>query len=527
MFTKKIKKFKFIKTYLALLALPMVCGFAGLLVVANQAHRNMTLDKIRIVNHSLALMNTDFFQQLERLVSITVLGDNRIRLSSAEKSVNYYRSQWDDQAHLNPLSDSVFYADSQGGWFTNDKDRDKEAQAKIDEGMKLTNRVWYQGALERPGKFYWSTIYTDIANQRPSLTGAYLLPNKHGDGNKDRVVAVDVNLAVWSQRIANTLTADNGLRHLLIDKQTSMICMHSNPGKIGEHFNGEWKNKLVGQSGIFFDSTTQEFVAYEVLIDKPELVAVTVQPWRQSFVDLNLALLILVPLLTVSLFYVIAKLFQLKLVLIMEYLVNQLRKLRHSPGDRKLDTGVGIEEFKELESELSQTLSHISDTHQKSVRDALTGLYNRRYFNDLISRLQTNNTPFVMALIDLDNFKNINDSYGHGVGDVVLNRIATLGLTVLGEKSTLCRYGGEELVAIFEHSSLEDAQALMESWRTETADLKWREPGLNVTFSTGIANLTYGQSTTDLLAVVDEALYLAKRTGKNRICRGYSHVAVS
>lgn len=518
MSTNKTSKFKFIKKYLALLALPMLCGFVGLLIVANQAHRNMTLDKIRALNHSLALMNTDYFQQMERLVSVTVLGDSRVRLSSAKDSVNHYRSLWNDQARLNPLSDTVFYADSHGSWFTNDKDR--EWKNKIDEGITLTDRVWYQGALKRPGQFYWSPIYLDIATNQPSLTGSYLLPNRDGDGNRDRVVAVDVSLAVWSQHIANTLTTDNGLRHLLLDKQTGMIWMHSNLGKVGTAFVVEWKDKLIGQSGTFFDATAGEFVAYEALIDKPGLVAVTVQPWRQSFVVLNLALLILVPLLTMSLFYVIAKLFQLKLIYIMEYLVRQVRQLRDDPGAKVQDMGAGMAEFKELESELSQTFTHISDTHQKSVSDALTGLYNRHYFNELLIKFQTNNTPFVMALIDLDNFKNINDSYGHWVGDAVLNRVATLGQVMLGETSTLCRYGGEELVAIFEQCSLEDAEALIESWRIETAALKWREPGLAVTFSGGIANWTVGQPASDLLIVVDEALYHAKRTGKNRLCRG-------
>lgn len=517
------KKFRFIKTYLVLLALPMLCGFAGLLIVANQAHRNMTLDKIKILNHTLTLINTESFQQLERLISVSVLGDSRIRLDSSEDSVSYYRSLWDDQARLNPLSDSVFYADSQGRWFTNDKDRDRAAQNKIDEGMKLTNRMWYQGALARPGKFYWAPIYLDIVTRQPSLTGAYLLPNRDGDDNRDRVIAVDVNLAVWSQRMASVLTADNGLLHLLLDKQTGIIWMHSDLGLVGKPFSREWKDKLVGQSGTFFDFTTREFVAYEVLIDKPALIAVTVQPWRQSFVIMNFALLILLPLLTTILFYLIAKLFRLKLIFIMEYLVRQVRQLRDEPGTYIQGMNADMEEFRELESELFQTITHISDTHQKSVKDALTGLYNRHYFNELLINLQTRQSPFTLGFIDLDNFKNINDNYGHGVGDVVLNRISALGQAMLGEKSTLCRYGGEELVAIFECSSQEDAETLMESWRIEVAALKWREPGLTVTFSGGIASWRADQSVSDLLAAADEALYRAKRAGKNRICRGDSH----
>ena len=298
--------------YLLLLALQRLCGFVGLWCVANPAHRNMTLVKIRILNHILALMHTDYFQQMERLVCVTVLGDSRVRLSSAKDSVNHYRSLWNDQARLNPLSDTVFYADSHGSWFTNDKDR--EWKNKIDEGITLTDRVWYQGALKRPGQFYWSPIYLDIATNQPSLTGSYLLPNRDGDGNRDRVVAVDVSLAVWSQHIANMLTADNGLRHLLLDKQTGLVWMHSNLGRVGTVFSGEWKDKLVGQSGTFFDATAGEFVAYEALIDKRKVVAVSAQPWRQRFFDIKLVLLIVLQLLTVILMSVLAKLFQCTLL---------------------------------------------------------------------------------------------------------------------------------------------------------------------------------------------------------------------
>ncbi|MCV5591474.1 GGDEF domain-containing protein, partial [Escherichia coli] len=80
-----------------------------------------------------------------------------------------------------------------------------------------------------------------------------------------------------------------------------------------------------------------------------------------------------------------------------------------------------------------------------------------------------------------------NDTYGHPIGDAVLKRTAQLGSQLLEEQATLCRFGGEELVAIFEQTDIANAQKLMELWRISMGQQDWREKGLSVSFSGGIA----------------------------------------
>ncbi|WP_376894465.1 GGDEF domain-containing protein, partial [Aeromonas salmonicida] len=114
--------------------------------------------------------------------------------------------------------------------------------------------------------------------------------------------------------------------------------------------------------------------------------------------------------------------------------------------------------------------------------------------------------------------KRINDTYGHPIGDAVLKRTAQLGNQLLEEHATLCRFGGEEFVAIFEQTDIASAQQLMELWRASMGQQDWREPGLSVSFSGGIAE-SLDTPPGSVMARADAALYQAKQTGKNRLQR--------
>ena len=153
---------------------------------------------------------------------------------------------------------------------------------------------------------------------------------------------------------------------------------------------------------------------------------------------------------------------------------------------------------------------------EKSLRDALTGLYNRRHLEEVLATLHKENSQYTLAIIDIDNFKKINDTYGHPIGDAVLKRTAQLGSQLLEEQATLCRFGGEELVAIFEQTDIANAQKLMEQWRISMGQQDWREKGLSVSFSGGIAE-SLNDAPDSVMARADAALYQAKQAGKNRL----------
>ncbi|TXI04264.1 MAG: GGDEF domain-containing protein, partial [Pseudorhodobacter sp.] len=148
--------------------------------------------------------------------------------------------------------------------------------------------------------------------------------------------------------------------------------------------------------------------------------------------------------------------------------------------------------------------------------DALTGLFNRRCFDKALDDQLIAGRPFCLGLIDLDNFKSINDTHGHPVGDDVLWAVARKGRQIAGKEATLYRYGGEELAIIIPGEDSVRARRLVEQWRTQVAQRSWREPELVVTFSAGLG-LRRKESAEQLLARVDQALYQAKDAGKNRV----------
>ena len=127
--------------------------------------------------------------------------------------------------------------------------------------------------------------------------------------------------------------------------------------------------------------------------------------------------------------------------------------------------------------------------------------------------------PFALALVDIDNFKSINDTWGHLNGDIVLRNVAREGLQVLQSlEISLYRYGGEEFAVVFPAEHIDNARTLLETWRVNVERRTWREDGLTVTFSAGLGE--WNMEPLDKLVVsVDEALYKAKQQGKNRILR--------
>jgi len=156
-------------------------------------------------------------------------------------------------------------------------------------------------------------------------------------------------------------------------------------------------------------------------------------------------------------------------------------------------------------------------------RDGLTGLLNRRHFMlnaaTEIARAQRYGRPVAVALGDLDYFKRLNDTYGHGAGDVVLRTFAKMLSTSARHSDLVCRYGGEEFAFLFPESTVEQAHVLVERFRQNLAETDIRlADGLlvRITLSIGLADASHGLLET-ALQHADHALYEAKRLGRNRV----------
>jgi diguanylate cyclase (GGDEF)-like protein len=162
--------------------------------------------------------------------------------------------------------------------------------------------------------------------------------------------------------------------------------------------------------------------------------------------------------------------------------------------------------------------------------DGLTGLWNRAYFDvrlrEEISAAQRHHRPLSIAMLDLDHFKKINDSYGHPFGDYVLQTVATALVRALRTGDVACRYGGEELVVILRDSSFSDAAIAAERMRSVIAELTLinRGQNLHVTVSIGVTSISAAALASAnpkqaelLIEAADSALYQAKHEGRARV----------
>ncbi|MGB5443837.1 MAG: GGDEF domain-containing protein [Gammaproteobacteria bacterium] len=206
-------------------------------------------------------------------------------------------------------------------------------------------------------------------------------------------------------------------------------------------------------------------------------------------------------------------------------------KLEYYRNELKHDFGLRVAIFdyfinlnKTVSSPVLVEMRVIKAAEKMAMLDALTGLYNRRYLDMTLlkeaRRALRHDSIFSVVMLDVDNFKAINDSYGHIFGDEVLKRMAAVLTDISREEDIACRYGGEEFVVVLPETGSEGAVRFAERLRDR---MRKEEPFLSkqITVSGGIA--TFPQNATEparLLEIADSALYKAKFSGKDRILTG-------
>lgn len=159
-----------------------------------------------------------------------------------------------------------------------------------------------------------------------------------------------------------------------------------------------------------------------------------------------------------------------------------------------------------------------------SYMDFLTEIYNRRKFmleaEKILSTTNNTNTSIYCFMLDLDNFKKINDNYGHQTGDKILKTFAHTAKNCLNTNDLIARYGGEEFIIIINRKKQDDALKIADDIRLATQNLKipYESDLITFTVSIGVAKYDYNLSLQELISNADTALYNAKNNGKNRVC---------
>ena len=195
------------------------------------------------------------------------------------------------------------------------------------------------------------------------------------------------------------------------------------------------------------------------------------------------------------------------MLLVVSYLANRLNYLRSKLASQKADLLKALEQI--------QTMA---------AQDELTSLPNRRCMSELLAveerRHRMRNARLCVALLDIDFFKRINDTYGHHVGDEVLKGFSSEFMQCLRSTDVLARWGGEEFLLLMTETDLETAARVLQRIQSTLPNLYIGslDTDLRVTFSAGVTELTADQTIGEAIGKADLAMYRAKAAGRNRVC---------
>jgi diguanylate cyclase (GGDEF)-like protein len=199
------------------------------------------------------------------------------------------------------------------------------------------------------------------------------------------------------------------------------------------------------------------------------------------------------------------------------YYADTLRA-RANVGRRVVSLHEALSEKIRLLEEANATISHLAAT------DELTGLYNRRFFNESLTKslssARRHSFTVSLIMVDLDNFKTVNDTYGHSAGDRVLQKFADILRSLARTDDVYARWGGEEFIILLTHTACDGAADLAERVRSTVESECVHVTSLVVTASFGVVELKEGEDEEALIKRADKALYRAKREGRNRVVVG-------
>jgi len=174
-------------------------------------------------------------------------------------------------------------------------------------------------------------------------------------------------------------------------------------------------------------------------------------------------------------------------------------------------------------SDLMNDVFEFQNRAEKAVsNDITTKLYNRRYALERLEQFHLHakryKAPFSLAIIDIDHFKRINDTFGHTYGDAVLGRLASVIKKSFRETDLCARFGGEEFLVIMPESNSENAILSLDRLRQKISELKWKQMQRPVTISAGVIDWQQQKSVEQLIFLADQRLSTAKKAGRNQVC---------
>jgi len=378
----------------------------------------------------------------------------------------------------------------------------------IQDDYDPLSRPWYKAAL-KANKLIWTEPYIFFTSKKPGITLS--IPVYNGTEIKG-ILGVDIELADLSEFLSTLNLGESGSA-LIMNKQQRFIAISGDQLDRDDmlnatelHFKQKSQQMLAEKAvAIFFNEYDAQgkargvkfnfgntrylaaFVPFKVNAEGPEWILVTYAPEHTFLKKIrqtektNISIAVCILLLSISIGWVLA-----------------------------------TRTWKPVEGWLDQAIT-----------DQLTGLYNRHHLFAIGKRLydrvrRSTNENLSLALIDLDNFKSINDRYGHNVGDEVLKNIGWRIQSELRPEDIVARFGGEEFIALFPNTEIDKAVMVVERLQKtlRTDPVQSRKGTISVTLSAGISSTEHVKqdlSFVGFIELADKALYQAKNSGKDKV----------
>ena len=371
-----------------------------------------------------------------------------------------------------------------------------------------TTRPWFVHQGDAGIFSRYTQPYVDFFTQHQTVTLAK--PVISTDGKLKGTLAFHFDLAAMSHTLRQMRPPVQG-EFFVVNRQGQAL-LHSDNGKLFQKvISPQILSGMTAGEGEVFDKGSRTWYYYYSFTNPDWFVIYKVSGHTLSMLAQHESIII-------SWGFALAGLIIITFGLYLRHasrgiLMNIINAIK--TGDTNRAPGLEVMLHKAIETNKERERAYV----RQATVDSLTGCKNRWAFDTDMTALMAERQPFSLALVDIDNFKSINDTRGHLSGDIVLRNVAREGITILQAHGlSLYRYGGEEFAVIFTAEHIAEASALLELWRINVANRNWREEGLHVTFSAGLGE--WHMETLDhLVSSVDEALYKAKRQGKNRILR--------
>lgn len=320
-------------------------------------------------------------------------------------------------------------------------------------------------------------------------------------------------------------SSDKVKLNFLIERINDKQKQYNKDNKYSKSINSKYK-KILDSKSSYLDFTNSLLLLslktsnknggrVSLLFDISEISELKSKVINDLLIETSIALLLSIFVLLVLSSKIIGPLNKLSI-----YISDDLKSLNTNnvPGlELKNEIGILSRSFKVLLQTEQQKQMKIE---KKAYFDTLTGIYNRNKFDDILNeelkRVQRYSNKLSMAIIDIDKFKNINDTYGHLIGDEVLVMISKNISSTIRITDIFARWGGEEFVVLFKETSIQDAQMISKKIKDAIQNVEHPLAG-SITISLGVTKYLEGDTLESIFKRCDDALYLAKENGRNRI----------